>query len=73
MDIGYFDNNFTDNNDFSDLPKFTNDNSIEIIDPNKEINQNCVIVYNKQVNKLKYDKNSYKIKDFGSFVVLYKK
>ena len=73
LDIGYFDNNFTDNNDFSDLPKFTNDNSIEIIDPNKEITQNCVIVYNKQLKKLKYDKNSYKIKDFGSFVVLYKK
>lgn len=65
---GYF-----SNGDFSDLPKFTNDNSIEIIDPNKEITQNCVIVYNKQLKKLKYDKNSYKIKDFGSFVVLYKK
>lgn len=65
---GYF-----SNGDFSDLPRFTNDNSIEIIDPNKEITQNCVIVYNKQLKKLKYDKNSYKIKDFGSFVVLYKK
>ncbi|MDY4109330.1 MAG: glycosyltransferase family 39 protein [Eubacterium sp.] len=65
---GYF-----NNGDFSSLPKFTDDNSIEIINPDKEITQNCVIVYNEQLNKLKYNKNSYEIKDFGKFVVLYKK
>lgn len=65
---GYF-----NNNDFSNLPKFTKDNSIEFKNPKEKIIEDYVIVYSPQLKNLKYDKNQYEIKDFGSFVVLNKK
>jgi len=65
---GYF-----NNNDFSNLPKFTKDNSIEFKNPKEKIIEDYVIVYSPQLKKLKYDKNQYEIIDFGSFVVLNKK
>ena len=65
---GYF-----NNNDFSSLPKFTKDNSIEFKNPKEEIIEDYVIVYSPQLKNLKYDKNQYEIIDFGSFVVLNKK
>ena len=65
---GYF-----NNNDFSNLPKFTKDNSIEFKNPREKIIEDYVIVYSPQLKNLKYDKNQYEIKDFGSFVVLNKK
>ncbi len=65
---GYF-----NNNDFSSLPKFTKDNSIEFKNPKEKIIEDYVIVYSPQLKNLKYDKNQYEIIDFGSFVVLYKK
>ena len=65
---GYF-----NNNDFSNLPKFTKDNSIEFKNPKEKIIEDYVIVYSPQLKNLKYDKNQYKIIDFGSFVVLNKK
>ena len=65
---GYF-----NNNDFSNLPKFTKDNSIEFINPKEKIIEDYVIVYSPQLKNLKYDKNQYEIIDFGSFVVLNKK
>ena len=65
---GYF-----NNNDFSNLPKFTKDNSIEFKNPKEKIIENYVIVYSPQLKNLKYDKNQYEIIDFGSFVVLNKK
>lgn len=65
---GYF-----NNNDFSNLPKFTKDNSIEFKNPKEKIIEDYVIVYSPQLKNLKYDKNQYEIIDFGSFVVLNKK
>lgn len=65
---GYF-----NNNDFSNLPKFTKDNSIEFKNPREKIIEDYVIVYSPQLKNLKYDKNQYEIIDFGSFVVLNKK
>ena len=65
---GYF-----NNNDFSNLPKFTKDNSIELKNPKEKIIEDYVIVYSPQLKNLKYDKNQYEIIDFGSFVVLNKK
>ena len=65
---GYF-----NNNDFSNLPKFTKDNSIEFKNPKEKIIDDYVIVYSPQLKNLKYDKNQYEIIDFGSFVVLNKK
>ena len=65
---GYF-----NNNDFSSLPKFTKDNSIEFKNPKEKIIEDYVIVYSPQLKNLKYDKNQYEIIDFGSFVVLNKK
>ena len=65
---GYF-----NNNDFSNLPKFTKDNSIEFQNPKEKIIEDYVIVYSPQLKNLKYDKNQYEIIDFGSFVVLNKK
>ena len=65
---GYF-----NNNDFSNLSKFTKDNSIEFKNPKEKIIEDYVIVYSPQLKKLKYDKNQYEIIDFGSFVVLNKK
>lgn len=65
---GYF-----NNNDFSNLPKFTKDNSIEFKNPKEKIIEDYVIVYSAQLKNLKYDKNQYEIIDFGSFVVLNKK
>ena len=65
---GYF-----NNNDFSNLPKFTNNNSIEFKNPKEKIIEDYVIVYSPQLKNLKYDKNQYEIIDFGSFVVLNKK
>ena len=65
---GYF-----NNNDFSNLPKFTKDNSIEFKNPKEKIIEDYVIVYSPQLKNLKYDKNKYEIIDFGSFVVLNKK
>ena len=65
---GYF-----NNNDFSSLPKFTKDNSIEFKNPKEKIIENYVIVYSPQLKNLKYDKNQYEIINFGSFVVLNKK
>ena len=65
---GYF-----NNNDFSNLPKFTKDNSIEFKNPKEKIIEDYVIVYSPQLKNLKYDKNQYEIIDFRSFVVLNKK
>lgn len=65
---GYF-----NNNDFSNLPKFTKDNSIEFKNPKEKIIEDYVIAYSPQLKNLKYDKNQYEIMDFGSFVVLNKK
>lgn len=65
---GYFNNNY-----FSNLPKFTKDNSIEFKNPKEKIIEDYVIVYSPQLKNLKYDKNQYEIIDFGSFVVLNKK
>ena len=65
---GYF-----NNNDFSNLPKFTKDNSIEFKNPKEKIIEDYVIVYSPQLKNLKYDENQYEIIDFGSFVVLNKK
>ena len=65
---GYF-----NNNDFSNMPKFTKDNSIEFKNPKEKIIEDYVIVYSPQLKNLKYDKNQYEIIDFGSFVVLNKK
>lgn len=65
---GYF-----NNNDFSSLPKFTKDNSIEFKNPKEKIIEDYVIVYSPQLKNLKYDKNQYEIINFGSFVVLNKK
>ena len=65
---GYF-----NNDDFSNLPKFTKDNSIEFKNPKEKIIEDYVIVYSPQLKNLKYDKNQYEIIDFGSFVVLNKK
>ena len=65
---GYF-----NNNDFSNLPKFTKDNSIEFKNPKEKIIEDYVIVYSPQLKNLKYNKNQYEIIDFGSFVVLNKK
>ena len=65
---GYF-----NNNDFSNLPKFTKDNGIEFKNPKEKIIEDYVIVYSPQLKNLKYDKNQYEIIDFGSFVVLNKK
>lgn len=65
---GYF-----NNNDFSNLPKFTKDNSIEFKNPKEKIIEDYVIVYSPQLKNLKYAKNQYEIIDFGSFVVLNKK
>ena len=41
--------------------------------PKEKIIEDYVIVYSPQLKNLKYDKNQYKIIDFGSFVVLNKK
>ena len=65
---GYF-----NNNDFSNLPKFTKDNCIEFKNPKEKIIEDYVIVYSPQLKNLKYDKNQYEIIDFRSFVVLNKK
>ena len=65
---GYF-----NNNDFSNLPKFTKDNSIEFKNPKEKIIEDYVIVYSPQLKNLKYDKNQYEVIDFGSFVVLNEK
>lgn len=65
---GYFNNNY-----FSNLPKFTKDNSIEFKNPKEKIIEDYVIVYSPQLKNLKYAKNQYEIIDFGSFVVLNKK
>ena len=65
---GYF-----NNNDFSNMPKWTKDNSIEFKNPKEKIIEDYVIVYSPQLKNLKYDKNQYEIIDFGSFVVLNKK
>ncbi len=53
--------------------KIAINNNLYLLSPNNKINENVFISYNDDIEKLKYDKNSYKIKDFGSFVVLYKK
>lgn len=65
---GYF-----NNNDFSNLPKFTKDNCIEFKNPKEKIIEDYVIVYSPQLKNLKYAKNQYEIIDFRSFVVLNKK
>ena len=66
--------NEIDNPKIKPPTNITNDNRLYFkqFDENKELDDECLIIYKKQFEKLKYNSNLYDTEDFGVYVVLYK-